>query len=188
MATETRIKRVTKEDLGKTLDTLGENVKGHHFARMNSDNADYTVEYEYTLPTNTFTEPEDGDDLLGKELTDLQDDVTISNGTVTATLVYNESYPGFSSTAEGYFFATKTTTSADKVYLQYIVKGKVTNESLVYDSDNTTPYDGVHIRWIAKDKDTAPVVEKLVVRYIDGEEEIRKEYKVNFTLADPEGE
>ena len=188
MSTEERIKRVTKEDFSDALNTLGNKIVRVLPAKSNSDNAEYTITYNYTLPTNTFTEPEDGDDLLGKELTALQDDVTISNGTVTATLVYNESYPGFSSTAEGYFFATKTTTSADKVYLQYIIKGKVTNESLVYDSDNTTPYDGVHIRWIAKDKDTAPVVEKLVVRYIDGEEETRAEYKVNFTYADPEGE
>jgi hypothetical protein len=190
MSAETRIKRVTKEDLGKTLDSLGETVKGHHFAKMNSDNADYTVEYEYTLPTNTFTEPGDGDDLLGAELTDLQTDVTIGDDSIIATLPYMEGYTGFSGEAElqeGHYFALKGTTSADLVYATYIETDKngnlVETKSKIYDDAQSNPYDGVQIKRIKNDD-----LKKIILTYIDltNNEETVKEYKCNFTYEPKE--
>ena len=190
MATETRIKRVTKEELAKTLDTLGENVKGHHFARTNSDNADYTVEYEYTLPTITFTEPEDGDDLLGADLTDLQTDVTIGDDSVTATLPYMEDYTGFSGDTklqEGHFFAFKATNSAEEVWVTFIETDEsgnlVEKKVKIYDENATDPYDGVMIKRIKNDD-----LQRLILTYKDltNDEEIVKEYSCDFTYEPKE--
>ena len=180
MATETRIKRVTKEQLGAVIDALGENVKQVIAAKELSDNCSYTITYEYTLPTMTVAQPGSDDNLLGKTVQSLQKNVTIGSDTITATLKYLSSYPGFGSGYSGNFFATKTTTSADKVYLT-IVTTNGSKEYLVYDSDNTDPYDGIHIQHIPNKN-----LEKIVVRFIDGNEETVKEYKCNFTYETEE--
>lgn len=180
---ETRIKRVTKEDLAETLDTLGENVKGHHFAHALSDNADYTVEYGYTLPTMTFTEPEDGDDLLGADLDSLQTDVTIADGLIAATLPYKEDYTGFSGDEklqEGHYIALKATTSSKLAYITFRETDEdgdiVETVCKVYDEDESTTYDGVIIKRIKADD-----MLDIIVTYKDGDEETVKNFKCDFT-------
>ena len=182
MSAETRIRRVSKEELGKVIDSLGENVKSYVAAKDVSDNKDYTVVYEYTLPTMTCTEPEDGDDLLGADLTDLQTDVTIADGVISGDIQYMEDYDGWSTGAEGHFFAVKATTTSGEVH----IIGTTPNgskEFKIYDSEDSTNYDGVFIMQITNDN-----LEKLDFRYIDGDEETLKQYKVNFTYEPKEEE
>lgn len=180
MATETRLKRVKKENLVKTLDALGDSVKSYHAATMLSDNCDYSIIYEYTLPTMTFAEPGESDDLLGAELTDLQTDVVIEDDSITADIQYMVDYDGFSAGAEGHFFAIKATSSTGIVTITV----KTPNGSKtfkIYDADDDTNYDGVFILQILNDN-----LEELTITYIDGEEETIKNYKCNFTYEPKE--
>ena len=182
MSAETRIRRVSKEELGKVIDELGENVSQVLAAKSNSDNKEYTITYSYTLPTMTATEPGESDDLLGASLTDLQTDVTIADGNISGTIKYMEDYDGFSTDAEGHFFAVKATTTSGEVH----IIGTTPNgskEFKIYDSEDSTNYDGVFIMKIENDN-----LEKLDFRYIDGDEETLKQYKVNFTYEPKEDE
>jgi len=182
MSAETRIKRVSKTELGAVLDSLGESVVKYMAAKDVSDNKDYTVVYSYTLPTMTFTEPGESDDLLGAELTDLQTDVTIADGSVTADIQYMEDYDGWSAGAEGHFFAIKATTTSGVVnFIGTTPNGS--KEFKIYDADDDTNYDGVFIMKIENDN-----LEKISLRYIDGDEETLKEYKCNFTYEPKEEE
>lgn len=185
MATESRIKRVKQEGLGAAYDLLGENIK-HIFANKSlSDNADFTILFEYTLPTLTAEEPGDGDDLKGADLTDLQTDVTIGNGSIEATLPYMEGYTGYSENPEeqeGHYLALKATTTADYVYVTF-VKGGEKKEVLAYNGDDL---DGVVIERIANDN-----LEKIIIREVDKDldEETTTEYVCDFTYQDkPEPE
>lgn len=185
MATEERIKRVTKEELADALNALGDKVLRVLPAKSNSDNAEYTITYSYTLPTITFTEPEDGDDLLGASLTDLQTDVTIGDDSITATLPYMEDYTGFSGDTklqEGHFFALKATNSAEEVWATFIETDEsgnlVEKKVKIYDENATNPYDGVIIKRIKNDD-----MQKIILTYKDltNDEEIVKEYSCDFT-------
>lgn len=180
MATETRIRRVSKTELGAVLDSLGENVKSYVAAKDVSDNKDYTVVYEYTLPTMTATEPEDGDDLLGAELTDLQTDVVIGDNDISADIQYMEDYDGFETGAEGHFFAIKATSSTGQVYFTGITPNG-SKRFKIYDADDDTNYDGVFIMRISNDN-----LEKIILSYVDGDEVTEKEYKCNFTYEPKE--
>lgn len=190
MATETRLKRVKKEDLGKTLDALGENVKSYHPASFQSDNMDYSVIYEYTLPTMTFAEPGENDELFGATLTDLQTDVTIGDNNIVATLPYMENYTGFSGETkyqEGHFFAFKATNSADEVWATFIETDEngdlVETLCKIYDDAQSNPYDGVMIKRIKNDD-----MKKIILTYKDltNNEETVKEYECNFTYEPKE--
>ena len=190
MATEERIKRVTKEGFADALNTLGNKIIRVLPAKSISDNAEYTITYSYTLPTITFTEPEDGDDLLGANLTDLQTDVTIGDDSITATLPYMEDYTGFSGDTklqEGHFFAFKATNSADEVWATFIETDEKGNlvETLckIYDDAQSDPYDGVMIKRIKNDD-----MKKIILTYKDltNNEEIVKEYECNFTYEPKE--
>ena len=182
MSAETRIKRVSKTELGATLDSLGESVTQTIAAKDVSDNKDYTVVYSYTLPTMTCTEPEDGDDLLGAELTDLQTDVTIADGSISGTIKYKEDYDGWSTGAEGHFFAIKATTTSGIVNITGVTpNGEKTFK--IYDSDDSTNYDGVFIMQIKNDN-----LEQLIFDYVDGNETTTKAYKIYFTYEPKEDE
>lgn len=190
MSVETRIRRVNKEELGAVLDSLGEAVKQVLAATSNSDNKEYTILYEYTLPTMTFTEPEDGDDLLGASLTDLQTDVTIGDDSITATLPYMEGYTGFSGDTklqEGHFFAFKATNSAEQVWVTFIETDEsgnlVEKKVKIYDENATDPYDGVMIKRIKNDD-----MKKIILTYKDltNNEETVKEYECNFAYEPKE--
>lgn len=180
MSVETRIRRVNKEELGAVLDSLGEAVKQVLAATSNSDNKEYTILYEYTLPTMTSAEPGESDDLLGAELTDLQTDVVIGDDSITADIQYMVDYDGFSAGAEGHFFAIKATSSTGIVTITV----KTPNESKtfkIFDADDDTNYDGVFILQILNDN-----LEEITITYIDGEEETIKNYKCIFTYEPKE--
>lgn len=192
MATEERITRVTKEGLADALNALGDKIIRVLPAKSNSDNAEYTITYTYTLPTITFTEPEDGDDLLGASLTDLQTDVSIGDDSITATLPYMEDYTGFSGDAklqEGHFFAFKATNSAEEVWVTFIETDEsgnlVEKKVKIYDENATDPYDGVMIKRIKNDD-----LQRLILTYKDltNNEEIVKEYSCDFTYEPKEDE
>ena len=184
MSAETRIKRVTKEDLGKTVDMLGESASQIMAAKSNSDNCEYTILFSYTLPTMTIDEPEDSVDLFGLDSGDLQDDVSFSNGVATATLKYVTGYTGFSGNPdlqEGNYFATSTTTEgADKVTVQYQTeKGGWGKEYKVYDSEDSSVYDGVFVMRLG----SKPL--KFVVRFydLDNDEVTTQEYDCDFKMT-----
>lgn len=172
MATETRIKRVTKEELGKTIDSLGENLKQVIPAKDISDNCSYTLTYSYTLPTMTYAQPGEDDDLFDKNLDELQD-LTISNNVISGDLLWVDDYEAFGG-ASGHFFAMKATSSSGVVNV-IAVTSNGSKEFKIYDSEDSTNYDGVFILQILNDN-----LEKIVVRYLDGDEETVSEYKCDF--------
>ena len=186
MSTEIRADRVKFDELADRLNKI---TKSNVIEVMkNNDGAGrpYTVVYDYTLPTMTVAEPGDSDNLLGKELTDLQTDVTIADGSITGELKYVTEYTGFSGDPElqeGHFFAIKGTTDADRVTIQ-IETSKINAETLIYDSTQTDPYDGVFIVRFAN-----PNVKKITLRFYDDTygEVTEKIYDVDFTY-DPEEE
>lgn len=182
MSAETRIRRVSKEELGKVIDELGENVSQVLAAKSNSDNKEYTITYSYTLPTMTAAEPGESDDLLGAELTDLQTDVTIADGSISGTIKYMEDYDGWSTGAEGHFFAIKATTTSGVVNLTGVTpNGEKTFK--IYDSEDSTNYDGVFIMQIKNDN-----LEQIILNYVDGNEVTTKAYNIDFTYEPKESE
>lgn len=180
MSKETRIKRVTTENLGKMIDTLGADVKEILAAKSLNDNAEYTIIYEYTLPSLSFEEPGEGDDLKGATLTDLQTDVTIASGKIEATLPYMEGYTGYSENPEeqeGHYIAVKGTTNADVVTMIFDYADGTRDIETAYIDDDEECL-GVVIKRIANDN----LVKITVVEYDkDYNEDTFTEYKCDLT-------
>ena len=117
-------------------------------------------------------------DLLGKIVTDLQDEVTVSGNTISGTLAYIDDYTGFSGDpAEqvGHFLAVKCTANEGDTIVLDLIGG---NHGPV-----TLDEDGICIIRISN-KDTQKL--KYIATSADGSTETRVYNLTGLTLAPEE--
>ena len=120
-------------------------------------------------------------DLLGKIVTDLQDEVTVSGNTISGTLAYIDDYTGFSGDPTeqvGHFLAVKCTADEGDTIVLDLIGG---NHGPV-----TLDEDGICIIRISN-KDTQKL--KYIATSADGSTETRVYNLTGLTLApEEEGE
>ena len=131
--------------------------------------------------TALTVDPEDGEStILGKTVSDLQDDIAITETRISGTLKYVDDFDDYSEDAElqsGHYLALKFTTDENSLTSVQVIGGTTTEEPVVVGEDMN-----------AVVRITDPMRQRLkVTSELDGCEPNEKIYRLTgLVLADPE--
>lgn len=131
--------------------------------------------------TALTVDPEDGEStILGKTVSDLQDDITVTETRISGTLKYVDDFDDYSEDTElqsGHYLALKFTTDENSLTSVQVIGGTTTEEPVVVGEDMN-----------AVVRITDPMRQRLkVTSELDGCEPNEKIYRLTgLVLAEPE--